>query len=76
MMLTFTDTAKGKVHFFMKDKALDAWGIRILAKGMNDFAFSIVELKTAAPTDQVITIDDFKVAIDDISAKQLEGGDR
>lgn len=72
-MLTFTDKAKEKVHFYLKGKDLGEWGIRVIVSGANDFAFSMVELKNAVPTDQTITVDDFKVLVDDISARRLEG---
>ncbi len=72
-MLTFTDAAKEKVRFYMKEKDPSEWGIRIVVKARNDYAFSLVELKNATPTDEILTVDDFKVVVDDISAKQLEG---
>lgn len=71
--LTFTDKAKEKARFYMKDKSLSDWGIRILAKGHGDFGFSMVELSHVADQDEILEIDDFKVVVDDISVRQLNG---
>lgn len=73
MDLTVTDFAKEKMSFYLKDKNLDEWGIRILVRMEGEYAFSISELSKALETDEIIDLDGMKVMIDDISAKQLEG---
>ena len=70
-MITFTEKAKEKVHFYLTDKSLRDWGVRIRVKGPNKYDFSLEELKVVAPTDQILDVSDLKVVLDKQSAIQL-----
>jgi len=73
MDLQVTDSARDKMHFFLQDKGVDQWGIRIVVKTIGDYGFSMVELNALQSSDTVVDVEDLKVVIDSISAGQLEG---
>lgn len=73
MELQVTDNARDKMHFFLQDKGVEKWGIRIVVKTIGDYGFSMVQLDSLQPSDTVVPVDDISVVIDSISAGQLEG---
>jgi Fe/S biogenesis protein NfuA len=75
MELNVTDVAIEKMKFFLQDKDLDAWAVRIVAKTKSDFAFSLTEMAYVQSTDNTIEKGGVKVIVDEISAKSLEGAD-
>lgn len=75
-MITFTEKAKDKVHFYLADKSLRDWGVRIRVKpgsgkGPNKYDFSLEELKAVPPSDQILDVSDLRVVLDKQSAIQL-----
>ncbi len=72
-MITFTDNAKDKVHFYMKDRAGGAWAIRIRTSGPTKFDFSLEEVIKKNPTDNLLQVDDFQVIVDAKTAQSLAG---
>lgn len=73
MDLNVTDNAKEKMLFYLKDRNLKEWGVRIMVRARNDYAFSLAELAKAQSTDMILDVEGIKVLIDDISVSQLEG---
>lgn len=73
MNITVTEQALQKMKFFLQDKGTEKWGIRIVVKASNDYAFSMVELENAHPTDQMQEHDGVQLVIDEISARFLDG---
>ncbi len=69
--LKITDTAKEKMRFYLQDRDLSEWGVRIMVRMRNDYAFSLCELSKAEPTDIILEEGDIKILVDDISAPQL-----
>jgi Fe/S biogenesis protein NfuA len=73
MNLKITDKAKEKMHFYLQGKDLQEWGIRIVVRMKNDYAFSLTEISKADPSDTIIDQDGIKVLVDNISITQLDG---
>lgn len=73
MEMTVTDAAKEKIRFYLGDKDPANWGVRIVVKARNDFAFSLAEAANSNPTDVTIKEDGLQIFVDEISARQLEG---
>ena len=69
--LKFTDIAKEKMRLYLQDRDLSAWGVRIMVRMRNDYAFSLSEISKAEPTDIILDEDGIKILVDDISAPQL-----
>lgn len=72
MDLNVTDNALDKMRFYLKDRNNDEWGIRIMLRTKNDYAFSISELAKSQESDIVLDVGDVKVLIDEVSAGQLD----
>jgi len=73
MNITVTEQALDKMKFFLQDKGTEEWGIRVVVKASNDYAFSMVQLENAQPSDQIHEQGDLSMVIDEISARFLEG---
>ena len=71
MDLEITDHAIEKMKFYLQDKDAAEWGVRIVVKSSQDYAFSLVQLENAQSTDVVEEADGVKIVIDEISARQL-----
>ena len=73
MNITVSEQALEKMKFFLQDKESDTWGIRIVVKATNDYAFSMVQLENAQETDQIQKQDGIQLVVDEISSRFLEG---
>lgn len=73
MNITVTAEALEKMKFFLQDKGAEEWGIRIVVKATNDYAFSMVQLENAQPSDQIQEHDGVSLVVDEISARFLDG---
>ena len=73
MNITVTAAALEKMKFFLRDKGPESWGIRIVVKATNDYAFSMVQLENVQPSDQIHEEGGVPLIIDEISARFLEG---
>ncbi len=71
MDLNVTDIALEKMLFYLKDRDRNEWGIRIMLRTKNDYAFSITELSKAQESDVIIDVGEVKILIDEVSAGQL-----
>lgn len=73
MNLEITAKAREKMLYYLKDKDLKEWGIRIVVRMKNDYSFSLIELSKAQPTDTILDEGEIKILIEGISMKSLEG---
>ena len=72
MDLEITDHAIEKMKFYLQDKDAAEWGVRIVVKSSQDYAFSLVQLENAQASDTIEEANGVKVVIDEISARQLK----
>ncbi len=71
MELKITEKALEKMRFYLGDRDPSEWGVRIMVKMKNDYAFSLSELNKAQETDIILDESGIKILIDNISAGQL-----
>ncbi len=65
--------AVDKMKFYLQDKDVTEWGVRIVVRMRDDYAFSLAELSKNQDSDRVIEHDGVNLIIDEISAGYLEG---
>ncbi|MBI2067557.1 MAG: NifU family protein [Deltaproteobacteria bacterium] len=71
-MINMTERARDKIKFFMKDKSLYEWGVRVRSQG-GQFGFALEPFNKSSPGDQVIDTDGIKIIADGRTAMLLEG---
>jgi Fe/S biogenesis protein NfuA len=76
-MITFSDSARGRLVEMLKAEGQEGWAIRIRVKGRDNdtyvYDFRSVEVADRSAGDEVVDSGDFLVYVDPASAKRLNG---
>lgn len=71
-MLKLTEKAKNKLQFFLHDRNLAEWGLRVRPQGSTGYHFALEKTESATPDDTTIDCDGYKIIIDQQSAHKLQ----
>lgn len=70
--MNVTEKAMEMMQFYLQGKDPQEWGIRIVVRMKNDYAFSLTEISKAHPTDTIIDQDGVKILVDTASITHLD----
>lgn len=63
-MIKLTEKAQNKLKFFLHDRNLDEWGLRVRPQGSGGYHFALEKVDTATADDSVVEYEGNKILID------------
>ncbi|MBL7685849.1 MAG: NifU family protein [Deltaproteobacteria bacterium] len=71
-MLELSSQAKDRLKFFLQDKNIEEWAVRVRATGPDVFSFSLDQIHLVSPLDKLVSVDGFKIVFDEKLASIME----
>lgn len=71
-MLKLTEKAQNKLQFFLHDRNLAEWGLRIKPQGSGGYHFALEKMDTATADDRILDCNGYKVILDKQSEQKLQ----
>jgi len=71
-MLKLSEKAKNKLQFFLHDRNLAEWGLRIRPQGSTGYHFALEKTDSATADDSVLDCEGYKILIDKQSEQKLQ----
>ncbi len=71
-MLKLSDKAKTKLQFFLHDRNLAEWGLRVRPQGSAGYHFALEKTDSATADDTTIEYEGYKILIDQQTAHKLQ----
>ncbi len=71
-MIKLSEKAQNKLQFFLHDRSLAEWGLRIRPQGSGGYHFALEKTDSITADDQALDISGYKVLVDKQTAQKLE----